>query len=147
VGAVGLLVPPVRSDAVLRGAVHFAGPDLHFQRFAIRSDHRGMQRLVDPEAGLRDIVLEPARHRLPYRVHDPDCGVAVPYVLDHDSYPDQVVDVIEITTAHDHFLINRVIMLGPTFNGGGDSRAGQLCRDLINHRPQIGIARRRPIGH
>src|SRR5256885_12249078 len=41
------LVAPVRGDAVLGGAVHFVGADLHLEGLAVRADHRGVQRLVD----------------------------------------------------------------------------------------------------
>ena len=48
VAALGFLVAPVRGDAVLGGAVHVAGADLHLQRLALRTDDRGVQRLVHP---------------------------------------------------------------------------------------------------
>jgi hypothetical protein len=73
-------------------------------------------------------------------VHHADRGIAVAHVFDHDPYPDQVVDIVEIATAHDHLLVDRVVVLGPAFDGGGDPRTGQLRGDLIDHRPQVGVA-------
>ncbi len=64
-----LLVLPVRGDAVLGAAVHVPGADLQLDRLALGADHRGVQRLVHVELGHRDVVLEPARHRAPPRVH------------------------------------------------------------------------------
>ena len=81
-----LLVPPVRGDAVLGGAVHVVGADLHLERLAVRPDHGGVQRLVDAEPRLRDVVLEPAGHRLPQRVHHAHRGVAVAHLVDEHAH-------------------------------------------------------------
>ncbi|BBY73097.1 hypothetical protein MPRI_52840 [Mycobacterium paraintracellulare] len=43
VAPLGLLVAPVRGDAVFGGAVHVAGPYLHLQRLALGADDRGVQ--------------------------------------------------------------------------------------------------------
>src|SRR5207248_10675609 len=43
-----------------------------------------LQRPVDAEPGLRDVVLEPAGHRLPQRVHHAHRGIAVPHVVHQD---------------------------------------------------------------
>ena len=62
------------------------GADLHLERLAVRPDHRRVQRLVDPEPGLRDVVLEPAGHRLPQRVHHAHRGVAVAHLVDEHPH-------------------------------------------------------------
>ena len=116
-----LLVLPVRGDAELGGAVHRVGADLHLDRLAGRADDRRVQRLVHVELRHRDVVLEPARHRLPVRVDDAERRVAVADRVDQDAHADQVVDVVEVATPHDHLLVDRVEVLRP---------AGDLRLDL-----------------
>ena len=108
-----LLVAPVRGDAELGGAVHVARADLHLERFALRADHGGVQRLVDAVARLGDVVLEPSRHRLPQRMHHADRRVAVAHVLAQDANADKIVDVVEVAALDDHLLIDRPIVFGP----------------------------------
>ena len=55
-----------------------------------------MQRLVDTESRLRDVILEAARHRLPQRMHDAHGRVAVANLVAENPYADQVVDVVEV---------------------------------------------------
>jgi hypothetical protein len=82
----GLLVLPVRGDAVLGRRC------ISWVRIWISTglppgpDHRGVQRLVHVELRHRDVVLEPARHRIPARVHRPERGVAVADGLDEDPH-------------------------------------------------------------
>src|SRR5262245_38818951 len=57
------LVLPMRGDAVFRLAVHRLGADLHLERLPGRTDHRGMQRLVEVVLRARDVVVELARDR------------------------------------------------------------------------------------
>ena len=146
VAALGLLVAPVRGDAVLRGAVHLAGADLHLQRLALRADHRGVQRLVDAEAGLGDVVLEPAGHRLPQRVHHAHRRVAVPHLVDQDAHAHQVVDVVEVAAPHDHLLVDRVVVLRPPLDLRGQPRVLQLGGQLVGHRAQVGVPGRGAVG-
>ncbi|MCO5556192.1 hypothetical protein L7F22_009736 [Adiantum nelumboides] len=144
--ALDLLVPPVRGDAVLGGAVHVVGADLHLEGLAVRPDHRGVQRLVDAEPGLGDVVLEPAGHRLPQRVHHADRGVAVAHLVDEHADADEVVDVVEVATLDDHLAVDRVVVLRPALDGRGDPRGVQLQRHLVDDLAQVGVARRRPVG-
>ena len=116
VAALGFLVAPVRGDAVLRGAVHVLGADLHLQRLALRPDDGGVQRLVHPESRLGDVVLEPARHRLPQRMHDAHSGIAVAHLVAQDAHADQVVDVVEVAALDDHLLVDRPVVLGPALD-------------------------------
>ena len=133
-------------DAVLGRAVHVAGADLHLERLALGPDHRGVQRLVHPVAGLGDVVLEPARHRLPQRVHHADGRVAVADLLAQDPHADQVVDVVEVAALDDHLLVDRPVVLGPALHDRVDLRRRKGGVDLGPHLGQVGVARRRPIG-
>ena len=146
VASLGLLVPPVRGDAVFGGLVHVEGADLHLQRLAFRTHHRGVQRLVHPEAGLGDVVLETPGDGLPQRMHHPDRGVTVAHLVAQDAHADQVVDVVEVAALDDHLLIDRPVVLGPAFDDGTDLRRRQSRVDLGAHLGQVGVARRGPVG-
>ena len=147
VAALGFFVAPVRGDAVFGGAVHLAGADLNFQRLALGPDDRGVQGLVHPEPGLGDVILEPARHRLPQGVHDAHGGVAVPDLVALDPHPDQVVDIVEVAALDDHLLINRPVVLRSALDRGSDLHTAQCGADIRPHPGQIGIAGRRPVGY
>ena len=144
--AARLLVAPVRGDAVLGGAVHLVGADLHLERLAVRPDHRGVQRLVHAEPRLRDVVLEPARHRLPQRVHHAHRGVAVAHLVDEHAHADQVVDVVEVAALDDHLAVDRVVVLGPALDRRGDPRRVELLHDLVDDLLEVGVAGRGPGG-
>jgi hypothetical protein len=77
VGLAAFLVAPVRGDAELGVLVHLARADLHFERLALRADHRGVQRAVVVALGLGDVVVELARDRRPQVVHHAERGVAL----------------------------------------------------------------------
>ncbi len=70
------LVAPMRSDAAFGECMHLMRTDLHFEGFALRPDHGGVQRLVLVALGPRDVVVEFARHRRPQTVRDAERGVA-----------------------------------------------------------------------
>ena len=108
-----LLVLPVRRDAELGAVVHVVGADLDLDRAALRSDDRGVQRLVQVELRRRDVVLEPPGDRVPARVDRAEHGVAVADVVDEHPDADQVVDLGELATAGDHLLVDRVVLLRP----------------------------------
>ena len=140
--AAGLLVAPVRRDAVLGGAVHLVRADLHLERLAVGPDHGGVQRLVHAEPRLRDVVLEPAGHRLPQRVHHAHRGVAVAHLVDEHPHPDEVVDVVEVAALDDHLAVDRVVVLGPALDRRGDPRGVELLGDLVDDLLEVGVAGR-----
>jgi len=146
VAALGFLVAPVRGDAVLGGAVHVPRADLHFQRLALRPDDGGVQRLVDAVSGLGDVVLEPSRHRLPQRMHHADSGIAVPDLVAEDPDADQVVDVVEVAALDDHLLVDRPVVLGPTFHRRLDLGSVEGIGDLSADLGEVGVPGRRAAG-
>ncbi len=145
-GVLAFLVLPVRGDAVLGRAVHRVRADLQLDRLAARADHRRVQRLVHVELRHRDVVLEPARHRLPVRVDDAEGRVAVAFGVDEDADADQVVDVGELAAAHDHLLVDRVVVLRPAGDVGLHAAVAQVGVDPLDDLGQVGVARRRPLG-
>ena len=121
--------------------------DLQLDRLAARADHRRVQRLVHVELRHRDEVLEPAGHRVPAGVQHAEHGVAVAQRVGEHADADQVVDVGELAAAHDHLLVDRVVVLGPAGDGGLDLRARAGRLDLVDHGGQELVACRRALGH
>ncbi len=142
-----LLVLPVRRDPVLGPVVHRVRADLQLDGLALGADHRRVQRLVHVELGHRDVVLEPARDRLPVRVDGAQGGVAVPQGVDQHPDPDQVVDVVEGPAADHHLLIDRVVVLGPAGDDSLDPGLGQVRLHLHHHRGDVGVPAGRAVGH
>ena len=56
--------------------MHVLGADLHFDRHAVRSEQRRVQRLVAVDARDRDVVLEAPRHRPVQAVHQAERAIA-----------------------------------------------------------------------
>ncbi len=115
-----VLVRPVGGDPPLGPLVHLAGADLHLDRLAGRADDGGVQALVEVELGHRDVVLEPAHHRTPATVDAPERRVAVLGRVDDDPHRDEVEDVVELASLHDHLLVEAPEVL---------AAAGHLRRD------------------
>ena len=139
-GARVLLVLPVRGDAVLGPAVHRVGADLDLDRLATGADDRRVQRLVHVELRHRDVVLEPPRHRVPPGVQRPQRRVAVAHRLDEHPHRDEVVDLLEVAAAHDHLLVDGVVVLGPAGDRGLDLGRAQVGADLAR-APRRGTPR------
>ena len=95
------LVAPVRGDAQFGLRVHVVGADLHLQRFALWSDHRGMQRSIVVALGARDVVVELAGNRRPQRMHRTQRGIAGRHIL--HQYPHRA-QVVELADRHGFFL-------------------------------------------
>ncbi len=137
---VAVLVGPVGGDALLGPAVHLPRADLHLDRLALRPDHRRVQRLVEVELGHGDVVLEPALDRLPRGVDRPQRRVAVLHRLDDDPHAHQVEDVVELAALHDHLLVDRVEVLRPPGDLGGDAQLGQALAHLLEHLGEVDVA-------
>ena len=75
--------------------MYFVGTDLHFDALAVGTDHRGVERLIQVRLGQGDVVLKPARDRLPMAVDDPQDGIALGYRVDQDAECHQVIDLVE----------------------------------------------------
>ena len=122
------LVSPVRRHPVLRGLVHLLGADLHLHRLAGVRQHCGVQRLITVALGHRDVVLEPARERLPERVHHAERAVAVLDGVHQHADRDDVVDLAEFLLAAQHLLVDAVRVLGAS----GDLRAHAEWREFAS---------------
>ena len=103
-------------------------------------DHRRVQRLVEVELGHRDVVLEPALHRLPQRVDRAERAVAVLHRVDDDAHADEVLDLVELLAPHDHLLVDRPVVLRAAAaprrrcaarRAGARSSASTVCEELL----------------
>ncbi len=142
-----LLVLPVRGDTELGALVHLVRADLDLDRTPLRADHGGVQGLIQVELRGGDVVLEPSRDRIPARVDRAEDRVAVADVVDEDADADQVVDVAELAAAHDHLLVDRVVLLRPTDHLTLDAALAQILRDRVDHLLHELLALRRALAH
>lgn len=63
-------------------------------------------------------------------MHHAHGGVAITDLVAQDADPDQVVDVVEVATLDDHLLIDRPVVLRPSFDRGTDFHLGQCGPDI-----------------
>ena len=68
-------------------------------------------------------------HRVPPRVDHAEHRVAVADRVDEDPDADQVVDVGEVAAAHDHLLVDGVVVLRSTGDRRLDLRVAQVALD------------------
>ena len=122
----------MRGDAELGALVHLVGADLDLDRAPLRPDHRRVQRLVQVELRRRDVVLEAAGDRVPAGVDRAEHRVAVADVVDEHPDADQVVDLVELATAHDHLLVDRVVLLRPADDLALDLRRLEVVVDRVD---------------
>jgi hypothetical protein len=72
--------------------------------------------------------------------------VAVAFRVDQDAQPHQVVDVVEVASAHHHLLVDRVVVLGSAVHRRLDLVVGKVLLDLLDDRGEVLIAQGRPLG-
>ena len=138
VGGRLLLVGPVGGHAQLGPLVHLLGADLELDRLAARAHDRGVQRLVEVELGQGDVVLEPARHRLPHAVDAAQGGVAVLHRGHDHPDADEVEDVVEGAAA-DHLLVDAPEVLRAAGDVGLDPHLRQALGDLALHLGEVEV--------
>ena len=139
-GGAVVLVRPVRGDAPLGALVHLDGPDLHLDDLAARPDDRGVQALVEVELRHRDVVLEPAHHRLVTAVDATERGVAILHRVDDHADRDEVEDVVELLALLHHLLVDAPQVLAPTGDLGLDVELVQTAADLGDRLGQVDLA-------
>ena len=125
--------------------MHIDSANLHFDRAAMRTDHGGVETLIHVELRHRYEVFEASRHRAPLGVHHPEHRIAIADVLYQDAHSDEIVDVREVASSNNHFLVNRVIVLGSACHGGLHLAALQVCINKIHDRREVLISRRRTL--
>ena len=121
--------------------------DLDLDGLALGPDDRRVQRLVHVELRHRDVVLEPPGQGVPPRVQRTERRVAVAHRVDEDPHRDEVVDVLEVATAHDHLLVDGVVVLGAAGDRRLDLRGLEVLAHLLADTREELLPRRRPLGH
>ncbi len=111
-------------DTELSARMHIRGANLNLHRLAIRADYGCMERLIQVELGHRNVILETTRNRAPTRVYCAQYCVTIPDVIDDYTNANQIVDLTELASAHDHLLEDAVEMLLATLDGGPDAFYG-----------------------
>ena len=66
--------------------------------------------------------------------------VALANAVDKDADPDQVIDVVEVATAHDHLLIHRVVVLRTAGHRSLNAARFQLGFDIVDYFRQVLVA-------
>ncbi|MNZ90934.1 hypothetical protein D3C78_1099050 [compost metagenome] len=108
------LVGPMGSNSIFRCSMHLPGPNLYLSWLSVRANHCRMQRLVHIRLRHRNIVLEPARHRLPQRMNNTQRRIAILNVINNDPDSKQIVNLTELLIPLRHFFVNAVQMLRPS---------------------------------
>ena len=127
------LVLPMSRDTELRHLMHMEGANLNFQRIAARH-HRGMQRLIAIGFRHGNIILEPARNRLPHGMDNAQYPVAVTHGFHQYADSRQIIDFADILFVAQHFLVNAVKMLGTPLDFRLDARLADFLLNLLNSR-------------
>ncbi len=117
-----LFVRPVGGNTHLRHLIHIFRTNLHFDRHAVRPDHRGVQRLIAVRFRNGDIVFHAARTRLIQTVHLAEYAVAGVRILDDYAEGINIHDRVKTLLFKHHFAVDGVQMLFATANAARDSR-------------------------
>jgi hypothetical protein len=126
VGALALLVSPVRSHTELGEAMHLARADLNLDHPPLGTHQAGVQRLVTVALGHRDVVVHLMRHGRPHGVHEPEHRVTILDALGDDAQRAQVVDLLEADQLLLHLAVDAVHVLGAARDLRLDPGLGQL---------------------
>ena len=135
------LVAPMRRDTELGVLVHVARPDLHLQGFALRADHRGMNRAVLVILRGRDVIVEFAGNVVPQGVHHAQRRIALLDRFDHDPHRAHVKQLVERELLALHFAPDAVDMLRtPVYRQRGHAGLGQFALQQRTYLTYIAFA-------
>src|SRR5262245_65605955 len=113
-------------NAVLGNRVHLLSANLQLDALMARADDGGVDRLVVVLLWVRDVVLEPARYRVPSRVHHRESAVAVLDLRHDDAEGIDVGELLERNLLPLHLAPDGVgLRLAP---GDGPRDLGSLGR-------------------
>ena len=80
-------------------------------------------------------------------MHDTDGGVTVVHVVYQDADANKIKNIVKITTANDHLLIDRPVVLWSTKHFCRDVVFAQATGDLINNFFEVPVSRGRAVGN
>ncbi len=116
-----VLIAPMSGDPCFGTIVHLLRANLNLERFAVRTNHRCVQRLVEVELRHRDVVLEATLNRRPHRVHETESAITITEFIDDHPNADEIVDVFERQTRRDHLAVDGVEVFRPPGDLGTDA--------------------------
>ena len=132
-----LFISPVRGDPHFRHLIHIFGTDLHLDRHAVRTDHRGMQRLIAVGFGDSDVIFHTAWTRFVQAVHLTEHAIAGVHVLHDHAESVDIHDGVKALLFQRHFAVDRVEMFFTAADAAGNARFLQtpvdFRQDLLNH--------------
>ena len=115
--AFSFFIFPVSGDAFLGNVMHILSADLHFERLRGRTNHRGVQRLIEIVARRCYPILNATGHRLPVVVdHSEGCVTMAYFVRSDNASCDQIVDLVKADFLPSKFLPNRIQAFDATFH-------------------------------
>ena len=86
--------------------MHLIGTDLYFKRLPVRTDDRGVQRLIHIGFRHGDVIFKSARNRLIHLMDHAKRRIAVFYACHNDPDGKQIVDLVYRLVLIFHFLVN-----------------------------------------
>ncbi len=132
-----LFIGPVCGYTHLRHLVHVFCANLHFNRYAVWPDHRGVQRLIAVRFWNGDVIFHTTRTRFIQAVHLPQHAIAGVGVVDDHAERVDIHDRVKTLLFEHHFAVDGVKMFFATADPARDPRFLQapvnFREDLLNH--------------
>ena len=136
-----ILVEGVGGDAEFGDLVHFLGADLQFDALIAGADHGGVDRPIIVLLWRRDVILEPAGHHRPRRMHDAQRPVAGLDVLHQHAEPEDIGQLLEPDRLALHLGPDRKRLLPPAVNTSNEVVVLQVLGELaFNLADQVPVA-------
>ena len=110
--------------------VHLVRADLHFERLAFRTDHRGVQRLVLVAFRARDVVVKLTGDVRPQRVHDTKRRITGGEIIDQHAQRAHVVEFGKFQPLALHLAPDRIDVFRPSGDIGLDARVRKRVDEL-----------------
>src|SRR6056297_681609 len=104
----------MRAHTQLGLLVHLPGSNLHLHYLALRTDYRCMQRAITVLLRIGNIIIKLVGNIAPQTVDQPQRGVAVADLRNHDTQSTDIIDLGEADTLALHFPPYTVYMLRPS---------------------------------
>ena len=121
-------------NSVLCAAMHIVGTYLNFNSLTIWANDCGVKRLIQIEFWHRDVILKTTWNRIPARVNRAKNCVAISNIIHKNSNSYKIIDVIELSSANHHFLVNAIQVFLTTRDGCLDAL---FCEVLFNDSDYI----------
>ena len=125
-----LFISPVRRDPHFGHLVHILCTDLDFNRNAVRTDHRRVQRLIAVRFWNGDVVFYPSRTRFIEAVHLAEHAIAGVGVMDDYAERIDIHDRMETLLFKHHLAIDGIEVLFTTTHTAWNSRFLQSSFDF-----------------